>query len=662
MTPLRRNLFLTSMLATQGLLPETARADVELPSIFSGGMVLQRDTEALIWGTADPGEVVSVQASWSGDVHWAQADGAGDWWIEVSTPAAGGPHSLSVEGKNRIELEDVWSGEVWLCSGQSNMEWRLSGGIEGAAEAIAAADYPQLRKFEVPNAVSLEPKSDGGGSWVPCSPATAASFSATAFFFARDLQAELGVPIGLIVSDWGGTPAEAWTSREALGAKLDDFDGALERFAAWSSDGDALARSLEQRQGAFFDEVAKRDPGMVGGWMEASLSGAAAEGWATVEQPALWRDHGLGGHEGIVWMRREIEIGEDWAGKELRASLGPIDDQDVTYWNGVRIGGHEGDGHWSTPRSYAVPGDLVRTGVNVLAIRVLDTGGAGGLAGEAGAMVLERSDVRGQGMRLDGPWQVRAGVTLGSLGGWPRSAAFNQNSPTSLFNAMIAPLVPYAMRGAIWYQGESNRGRGAQYRRLFPTMIEDWRSRWGRGDFPFYFVQIAPFGYGNDTGQAAEIREAQMMALDLPNTGMACAMDIGNPRDIHPRNKLDVGRRLALWALAKDYGRGELVYSGPIYRSMEREGNALRLHFDHALGGLSSAGGKPVAHLEVSGADGVWHPAEGTLDGATLLVRSPSVEAPVHARYAWGAADPGTLTNAAGLPASSFRTNPGGGE
>lgn len=656
MASLTRKLFLASVFATLGVHAEPVRADVELPSIFSGGMVLQRDTEALIWGTADPGEVVSLRASWSGDVHWARADGAGDWWIEIATPGAGGPHSLSVEGKNRIELEDVWTGEVWLCSGQSNMEWRLGGGIVGAEEAIAAAEYPQLRKFEVPNAVSLLPKADGGGAWVPCTPETAASFSATAFFFARDLHAELGVPIGLIVSDWGGTPAEAWTSREALAAELDDFDGALDRFAAWATDGDALARSLEQRRSAFFEELARRDPGMTGGWMEETLSGAAAEGWSTVEQPALWRDHGIGDHDGIVWMRREVTVGEGWAGRELSLSLGPIDDQDVTYWNGVRLGAHEGDGHWNTPRGYTVPADLVRAGRNVIAIRVLDTGGAGGLAGEAEAMTLERPDVRGQGMRLDGPWQLRVGATLSSLGGWPRSAAFNQNSPTSLFNAMIAPLVPYAMRGAIWYQGESNRGRGEQYRRLFPTLIEDWRRRWGRGDFPFYFVQIAPFGYGNDTGQAAEIREAQMMALDLPNTGMACTMDIGNPRDIHPRNKLDVGKRLALWALAKDYGRGDLVYSGPIYRSMEREGDALRLHFDHALGGLASVDGGAIEHLEIAGADGVWHPAVGVLDGATLLVRSEAVEAPVHARYAWGAADRGTLTNGAGLPASSFRT------
>ena len=313
-------------------------------------------------------------------------------------------------------------------------------------------------------------------------------------------------------------------------------------------------------------------------------------------------------------------------------------------------------GLWNTPRRYEVPASLVRAGANSIVVCAVDTGGIGRVGKEPGDMRLSLAGAENApAVGLAGAWKVTAGPSLKELGGWPQRAWYHQNSPSSLSNGMLEPLIPFAIRGAIWYQGESNRPRAQQYRRLFPNMITDWRQRWGQGIFPFYFVQIAPFGYGRDQGQAAELREAQLMTTALPNTGMAVTMDIGNPRDIHPRNKQDVAHRLALLARAGTYGERELAAMGPTWRSMEREPGRIRLFFDHAAG--LTSGGEAPRTFTVAGEDQIFHPAEATIDGESIVLFSDQVPDPVAARFAWGAADEPNLWNGAGLPCSSFRTD-----
>ncbi len=465
------------LLATLSPASTAVGGELELPALFSEHLVLQRETRAPLWGRAAPHARVALTPSWDGRARTATAGPDGRWQAELETPAAGGPFEIVLtSGEERRVLADVLVGEVWLASGQSNMEWtlgpRIGEGVEGWEEAVRSARDPELRFFALENALAPAPRADVRASWVASEPDSAPAFSACAYFFARKLRAELGVPVGVITSDWGGTPAEAWTRAGAL--------------AAFPEFGASLARQAE-----------------------AARAPAAA-------------------------------------------------------------------------------------------------------------------------------------------------AAFEPYEPSVLWNAMIAPLAPAAIRGVIWYQGEANRGRADSYARLFATLIGDWRAAFRQPELPFLFVQIAPFAYPDDRGESGRLRDAQRRTLALAHTGMAVTMDIGDPADIHPKKKREVGERLALWALAGTYGR-ELECSGPLYRSMRVEGAALRLEFTHAEG--LTAHGEAVRHLAIAGPERVFHPATARIDGASLVVTSPAVPAPVAVRFGDGAADETNLWNAAGLPAASFRTD-----
>ena len=632
-------------------------AELTLPALIGEHMVLQRDTTVALWGWAAPDAEVVVDIGWLRERRTTTADADGRFEVRVRTDVPSpGPWSLAFEsGGERIGFEDVLLGEVWVCSGQSNMEWSMDRTADGypSAEAyeaeVAAASYPQIRFFEVPRRVSLAPETQCAGSWSPCTPERVRGFSAVAYFYGRELHAELGVPIGLVSSNWGGTPAESWTRAETLRAH-GGFDAGLDQLERERAGGDDLDREYEEALADWQEAFEASDAGAAG-WHEASWD---TEGWETAELPAAWSGTELQGFDGTVWYRRAVELPDAWAGRELTLELGAIDDEDVTWFAGERVGGLEGPGHWQTPRSYSVPASLVRAGRAHVAVRVYDTGGEGGFTSSAGALRIGPSDEDPEGwLSLAGTWRWQRGLDQSKVAPRPSRGGVNQHTPSGLYNGMIAPLIPYGIRGVIWYQGESNRMRAAQYRSLFPAMIGDWRHAWGQGAFPFYYVQIAPFGYGGDTGQAAELREAQLRTLSVPNTGMAVTMDIGDPRDIHPRNKLDVGLRLARWALARTYGREDVVPSGPLPTDHAVEGGAIRIHFEYGQG-LAANGGE-LQHFEVAGEDGVFHPAVATIDGETVLVSSDAVSNPVRARYAWGAADAGTLVNAAGLPAPSFR-------
>ena len=477
-------------------------ADVRLPALFGDHMVIQRDLPIHVWGWAEPGESVSVEFDGSRATDTASPDGR--WEVYLDPMDAGGPHALEVRGANTVSLQDVHVGEVWVASGQSNMVWPIQRSRDAENE-IAAARHPGIRYLKVELSTAEQRQHDVEGSWQVLSPSSAPEFSAVAYFFARHLHAELGVPFGIVQSAWGGTPAESWTSTRTLSG-----DPKLERLVA------EFAAEAESSRAAYDRRVSQWDA-------------RAAEAKA--------------------------------AGKDA-------------------------------PRKPPPP-----------------------------------------------------------------RALRPQNRPAALFNAMVAPLTPYAVRGVIWYQGENNgsRGQGILYRRLFRAMIEDWRREWGIGDFPFLFVQLANYGRVPEGSTWPELREAQAMALGLARTGMAVTIDIGNATDIHPRNKQDVGLRLALAARAVAYGEKGLEYSGPAFRQATRRGEALQLWFDHADSGLEAVDG-PLVGFEVAGAEGRFEEAEARIDGSTVIVSSPSVRDPVRARYAWAADPAGNLANKSGLPASPFRT------
>jgi sialate O-acetylesterase len=484
-------------------------ADIRLPCVIGDNMVLQQGKKATIWGWAMPGEEVMVEISWN-SMRWAvKADEEGKWMFKMNPPEPGGPYEMTLSGKNVITVKNIMVGEVWVCSGQSNMQWTVQNS-NNAKEEIAAANYPQVRLFYVTRKIAHEPQEDCEGSWTQCSPETIPGFSAVAYYFGRELHKELDVPVGLIHTSWGGTPSEAWTRRGAL-EDVPEAGPILERY----------------------DE--------------------AVENYAQIKQEYL---------------------------------------QKVEAWK----------------------------------------------------KVAEKARAEGKGV----PRRPR--IPYGPE---------NPHAPAGLYNAMIAPLIPYSIQGAIWYQGESNASRAYQYRKIFPAMIRNWRRDWGQGDFTFLFVQLANFREVRDEpveSDWAELREAQLMALDLSNTGMAVTIDIGEADDIHPRNKQDVGKRLALWALSETYGK-DIVYSGPIYESMVIEDDKVILSFDHVGGGLVAKGGGPLKGFAIAGADRKFVWADARIEGDKVVVSSDKVSNPVAVRYAWADNPVCNLYNKEGLPASPFRTD-----
>ncbi|MEY8706540.1 sialate O-acetylesterase [Bacteroides faecichinchillae] len=633
-------------------------AQVKLLPIFSDNMVLQQQTQAPVWGETKPNKTVEVTTSWNKKKYTVQADAQGKWKTKVETPVAGGPYTMTISDGKPVKLNNVMIGEVWVCSGQSNMEMQVEGWGKVnnyEQEKQEANNYPNIRFLLVNNAISPKPidKIEAAeNGWQVCSSKSVANFSAAGYFFGRDLNKYRNVPIGLIDTSWGGTIIETWTSHEAL-ATMPSMQKRLKALEGQPATQEGRKKKYEADVEAWKVNIEKIDKGCVNGeaiWAAPNFDDNA---WKTMKIPGWMQENGLPGFNGLVWFRKTIDIPAGWAGKELTLNVGTIDDNDFTYFNGVEVGHTEG---WMAGRSYKIPKSLVKGGKAVIAVRVLDTGGNGGINGNPESISLRLSD--SESIQMAGDWKYKVSLDLREIDPMPVDMSWNPNYPTLLFNAMLNPLIPYAIKGAIWYQGESNAGEAYQYRELMPLMITDWRNRWGY-DFPFYMVQLASF-----TAQQkepvestwAELREAQTRTLHLANTGMAVAIDIGEEADIHPKNKQEVGRRLALAARAQTYGE-KIPYSGPMYRNYKIEGNKIRINFSHVNGGLKTKNGEKPKGFTIAGLDHKFHWADAVIEGNSIVVSSPEVPFPVAVRYAWADYPVCNMYNGADLPMSPFRTD-----
>ena len=623
-----------------------------LDPLFSDDGILQRDRVIPIWGQAVPG--ATVTAKLDDQTLTARADASGQWMVRVGPlQASATPHTLMVSTPTQtVTRHNIVYGDVWICSGQSNMEWGI-GNLPNAKDEIRGANYPNIRLFTVGHKVAFTPQTDlGNARWLVCNPANVAAngwngFSAVGYFFGRKLNQELGVPIGLIESAVSGTIGEAWVSQSALGT-IPDFKPELARVAQAVRDQNV---PLEQRTEAWLRQSA---PDYRPDWATAD---ADVSKWKTAPVPGNWGGlniAGLNDDANVVLFRREVDVPADWAGHDLQLQVGAIDDSDTTYWNGVAVGSTNG---WNTQRKYTIPAAQVKAGRNILAVRVTNNDGDGGLSGPADSMRLTRD--ANASLPLAGDWKFLLVTTHEQLQTAPLSPdQGNANITSALYNGMIAPLVPFGVKGAIWYQGEQNAGRAEQYSRLLPTLIRDWRSKFGE-PMPFYIVQLAGFMAPDESPRSddwPQLRAAQSKtALTVPNTGIAITTDIGDEKDIHPKDKQDVGLRLALDALAQTYGE-KVEYSGPTVQKVTPQGNSVAVSFAHAQGGLNLKGDDTNRVFAVAGADRNWFWATPRIEGNRVILTSPVVPNPMYVRYAWSNLPRATLSNDAGLPAPPFQT------
>ena len=631
---------LQAMAAAALVVLATGAQAVELPRVFGDGMVLQRDQPILVWGSADPG--AHVEVALAGDRARATADADGRWRVELPARAAGGgPLLLRIDdGKAPRELRDVVMGDVWLASGQSNMEWPISQSADAQAE-IARATDPLIRHFKVPRSWSGLPQRQlSGGEWVASSPEAAGTFSAVAHFFARELRDSQDVPIGIIDSTWGGSSIEAWMDADTQGIDGDGLAEAARQLEVEDRQALAQARANLARWTLPADDA---------GWQARELD---TSGWDDLPVPGVWESAGWNGMDGVAWYRTSFELSPAGAQAGVTLGVGRIDDSDTTWVNGVEVGSTHMQ--YNLARAYAVPASALRAGSNTVAVRVTDTGGGGGIHGPAQEVFVQPAGAAPR--PLAGSWKFRpAQVTALVLDD-------NKNQrPTLLYNAMIAPLQPLPLRGVIWYQGESNAGsveQALRYRGQFPAMIRQWRAQWNAPQLPFLWVQLASWHSGGDQGDTspwAVLRESQTATLSLPATAEAVAIDIGDVADIHPKNKQDVGKRLALAARRVAYGE-RVVDSGPAFAGATFDEGAATLRFEGD--GLAVRGGGALQGFALAGADRVFHPAVAVIEGVHVRVRSDAVAEPVAVRYAWSDAPvDANLVGARGLPASPFRSD-----
>ena len=610
---------------------------MKLSAILSNGMVLQRGAPVAIWGSAERSQ--SVQVVFMDNTYTTTADKDGSWRIALGELAPGGPYTMTISsGEETVVIDDILVGDVWVLGGQSNMELPITRTVELLGNEVRGVNLPQVRQFTVPQVYDFHgPRQDiEGGVWIKAVDDAVLKFSATGFFMARSLYEQYRVPIGLIMTAIGGTPVEAWTSEPSLRA-IGGYDQQLDqnkndRFVEQTIQSDAA------REQAWHSDLNKRDLGLQDGWFSEGID---SSDWSVLAVPQSFAGTELEPLRGSVWFRTDVDVPGELAGAEALLKLGTIIDADQAYVNGELVGA---TGYRYPPRRYIVPAGVLKAGKNSIAVRVIMTHNTGEFVPD---MPYELH-VGDRVIDLQGNWQYRIGAVTETL--VPQT--FFQYMPSGVYNGMLAPLRQYAIKGAAWYQGESNAERAASYNRLFQAMVKDWRSSWGIGDFPFVYAQLPKYGSAEQTDWA-ELREQQRQGLSAPNTAMAVLIDCGEYNELHPQDKRTVGQRLALCARSIAYGE-DIVYSGPLFQRAERIGKELHLHFDHVGSGLVARGGEPQA-FEVSGADGCFVAATARLSGDTVVVSADGVDEPHHVRYAWSN-NPTTanLYNREGLPASPF--------
>ena len=622
-------------------------SQIKLPQLIADSMVLQRDATLKIWGWASVGEKVKV--SFNGKTASAITGKNGKWTIELSAMKAGGPYQMKLEGKNKLTLKGILIGDVWLCSGQSNMVHQMRLHAIRYADDIANANYPEIRQFWIPTATNLNEPSQllPKSSWKWANPKDVEEFSAVAYFFARNVYQQHHIPIGIINSSVGGTPIEAWTSEEGF-KDFNDIQKIIQQ------NKDTAYVNQRSKEVSFINSTNGPDKGLSEDikWFAPNY---IAKNWLPISVPGYWEDQGIRNLDGVVWYRKLISIPASMVGKPARLFMGRIVDADVVYINGIEVGRTS---YQYPQRIYNVKPNVLKQGENLIVVRVQNNMGKGGFVTDKPYFL----EVGNEKLDLKGYWDYKVGqVNLPSRFTGKKGPVNAQNQPTALYNAMIAPFIDYAIKGVLWYQGESNTGNANDYEKYLPALIKDWRNKFRNSKLPFYYVQLPGFGdynYLPSESGSAIIREAGLKTLAIPNTGMAITIDLGEWNDIHPDRKKEVGDRLALIARHFNYGENELEYSGPLYQSSEIKGNKIVVNFTHTSDGLVAIDGGELSSFAIAGADKKFVLAKAKIVGNTVEVFSPEIHEPKYVRYAWAdnPVNP-NLFNTEKLPASPFRTD-----
>jgi len=644
-----KKIFVALLLTFQFLFAEKISGQVVLPQMVRDSMVLQRDAEINIWGWASANEKVTV--SFNQKKYTTSATTAGKWKIVLSATKAGGPYNMIISGKNKISLNNILIGDVWFCSGQSNMVHQMNIHDVTYASDIATANYPEIRQFWIPTLTNMEGPKDNlpSGFWKSAVGEDVRPFSAVAFFFARNIYEEYHIPIGIINASVGGTPIEAWTSEQGL----KDFPALISTIQ--KNKDTAYVNGFARRAmtaNANRPRMQPQDKGITGSktWYDVTY---VPKEWKNIAVPGYWEDQGIKDLNGVVWYRKEIEVPAAMTGKPAKVFLGRIVDADVLYINGKQVGT---TGYMYPQRRYAIAADVLKTGKNIIVVKVTNNFGKGGFVPDKPYCLFAGNDT----IDLKGYWQYKVGeVFVPGTGGFGGGSIAAQNQPAALYNAMVAPAINYTIKGFLWYQGEANSGRSAEYAKLQPAQIADWRNKWRQGDVPFLYVQLPNFmdaNYLPSESQWAELREAQLRSLSVANTGMVVAIDLGEWNDIHPDKKKPVGDRLALIADKIVYGK-DIVYSGPIFKAATIDGNAITISFTNIGSGLITSDSEELREFAIAGADKKFVWAKAKIEGDKIVVSSDAIAQPMYVRYAWADNPDVNFYNKEGLPASPFRTD-----
>ena len=629
-----------SILALLFCFVNTLQAQFSVASIFSDNMVLQRNVKIPVWGSAKANDEIIV--TFHNQTKITKADKNGKWSIHLEDEMEGGPYELTIKNESTIQIKNILVGEVWICSGQSNMEWTV-GQSDNAKSEIENATFSNIRQIKIPKEINSVPNPDfKKATWKVCSPETVADFTGIGYYYAKQLQEKLHVPIGLINATWGGKNIETWISREGFESN-DEFKEMMVQMPKID-----LNSILENKLIKEQNRIEKIENSKFSNQNNLLFKDLLFDdtNWPELTQPGIWEEQSLGNFDGIVWLRKHITISKKELEEKGTLEIPAIDDNDITYINGIKIGETNG---WDTKRTYEIPIGILKEGDNSIAIRVVDNGGGGGIYGEPNALKL----VFGKNQKvLSGLWKFQVESIKKGI---------NENEfPSLCFNAMINPLIPFAFKGVIWYQGESNVPRAYQYNKAFPLLINDWRSKW-ESEFPFYFVQLASFtnkGNSNEGCPWAELREAQTNALTTPNTGMVITTDIGTPASIHPTNKQEVGKRLASIALNNLYNQ-KMICKGPTFKSFENRETKAIVTFENIGSGLTSLNNSNIIYgFEVAGAEQVFYSAIGLLKENKIILSCEDVIKPLFVRFGWIAdASRCNLFNLEGFPAEPFRSD-----